>query len=205
MEKLNYIQKTFENLNYVRKFSKGDIIYHQGDMAQSFYYLKKGRVRVYMTSPDGVEHTLSTAVRGEILGEAAFFDKMPRIGSAKALTNIEVAVINEETLIKLTREYPKLALELLGQQAARVRELSSQLDAMTFLSADERIAKVLVQNISEKNEVNLTHEEIAEQTGVTRVTVSKILRSFREKGIVQTEYGKIKVLNYELLKSLDNE
>ncbi len=205
MDKHTYIQEVFEGINYVRKFSKGDIIYYQGDSALSFYYLKKGRVRVYMTSPDGVEHTLSTASRGEILGEAAFFDRMPRISSARALTNIEVAVINEESLLSLTQKHPRLALELLGMQAARVRQLSSQLDAMTFMKADERIARVLSQNADENGVVKLTHEDIAAQTGVTRVTVSKILHSFREKGVLRTEYGKIRIISYKSLKNFVNE
>ena len=204
MKNPTYIKEVFENINYTRKFTKGDIIYHQGDTATSFYYLKKGRVRVYMTSPDGVEHTLSTAGVGEILGEAAFFDSMPRISSANALSNIEVAVINEETLISLTRKYPKLALELLGLQAARVRQLSAQLDAMTFLKADERIAKLLLQNTNDNNEVCLTHEEIAGATGVTRVTVSKILREFKNKNILKTEYRKIIILDSDILKKTVN-
>lgn len=205
MDKHTYIQAVFEGINYVRKFSKGDIIYYQGDSALSFYYLKKGRVRVYMTSPDGVEHTLSTASQGEILGEAAFFDRMPRISSARALTNIEVAVINEETLLSLTQKHPRLALELLGMQAARVRQLSGQLDAMTFMKADERIARVLSQNADENNEVMLTHEDIAAQTGVTRVTVSKILKSFKDNGILQTEYGKIRIISFKSLKNFVND
>ena len=204
MKNPTYIKEVFENVKYTRKLTKGDIIYHQGDSASSFYYLKKGRARVFMTSPDGAEHTLSTARAGEILGEAAFFDKIPRISSASALSNIEVAVINEETFITLTREYPQLALELLGLQAARVLELSAQLDAMTFLKADERIAKEILKNLNDKNEVCLTHEEIAGATGVTRVTVSKILRTFREKGILQTEYGKIIITDINLLKSIVN-
>ncbi|MBQ7505274.1 MAG: Crp/Fnr family transcriptional regulator [Ruminococcus sp.] len=205
MKNRAYIKEIFDSVNYTRKFSKGSIIYHQGDYASSFYYLKKGKVRVYMTSPDGVEHTLSTASSGEILGEAAFFDKMPRISSANALSNIEVAVINEETLLTLTRKYPKLALELLNLQATRIRQLSSQLDAMTFLKANERIAKVLLQNTDDNNEVSLTHEEIAGATGVTRVTVSKILREFKDKGILKTEYRKIIMFNSEKLQHLVKE
>ena len=205
MKNRAYIKEIFDSISYTRKFSKGSIIYHQGDYASSFYYLKKGKVRVYMTSPDGVEHTLSTASSGEILGEAAFFDKMPRISSANALSNIEVAVINEEAMLTLTRKYPKLALELLNLQATRIRQLSSQLDAMTFLKADERIAKVLLQNTDVNNEVSLTHEEIAGATGVTRVTVSKILRSFKEKGLVNTEYRRIIVLDIDKLKKLVEE
>lgn len=205
MKNRAYIKEIFDSVSYTRKFSKGSIIYHQGDLASSFYYLKKGKVIVYMTSPDGVEHTLSTASGGEILGEAAFFDKMPRISSANALSNIEVAVINEGTMLALTRKYPKLALELLNLQATRIRQLSSQLDAMTFLKADERIAKVILQNTDSKNEVNLTHEEIAGATGVTRVTVSKILRDFKNKGLVKTEYRRIVVRDIDRIKNIAGE
>ena len=194
------ISELFNGINYTRRFQKGDIIYYQGDSPSSFYYLKSGRVRVYMTSPDGVEHTLSSAESGDILGEAAFFDKMPRVSSAEALGEAVVAVINEEALLSLTRENPRLALELLRMQALRVRELSAQLDAMTFLNADERIARLLLANMNSAGEVNLTHEQIAEATGVTRVTVSKIMRSFREKGIIKTEYRKIVITNSEKLK-----
>jgi len=205
MNRQNYIQEIFEKINYVRKFSKGDIIYHQGDNALSFYYLKKGRVRVYMTSPDGVEHTLSTANKGEILGEAAFFDKMPRISSAYALTDIEVAVIGEDMFIDLTRKHPRLALELLGMQAARVRQLSTQIDAMTFMKADGRIAQLLISNADKNGIVHLTHEEIAEATGVTRVTVSKTLSMLREKKALKTEYKRIVVLDINSLKRLVDE
>lgn len=191
-----------ENVKTVRKFQKGDILYHQGDAAQGFYFLKKGRVRVFMTSPEGVEKTLSTASQGEILGEAAFFDKMPRISSAAALSAVEVAVINEQTLLGIIRENPRLAIELLEIQASRIRQLTSQIDAMTFMQADGRIARLLLQNARESRDgltVLLTHEEIAGIVGTSRVTVSKILNRFAREGLVKTGYGKLYVEDVEKL------
>ena len=200
MEKYTEIREIFEKHSYVRRFSKGDIIYYQGDLPTSFYYLKKGSVRVYMTSSDGVEHTLSTARRGEILGEAAFFDKMPRVSSASALDEIEVAVIDEQRLLALISEHPRLALELLEIQAVRIRQLSGQIDAMTFLSADARIARLLLKNADSGGKVTLTHEEIASEVGVSRVTVSKLLSRFVRDGLIRTSYRRIEVLNRERLR-----
>lgn len=209
MENISYIhreiQQIFENTTPVRKFSKGDIIYYQGDTADSFYYLKKGKVRVYMISHDGMERTLSTASHGEILGEAAFFDKMPRVSYASAMTNIEVVVINKQKLITLIQKSPQLAMELLEMQAARIRQLSTQIDAMTFLQADGRIAQLLLQSMhqdSGKSIVSLTHEEIASIVGVSRVTVSKILNSFARQGFVKTAYRKIIIINKQALESV---
>lgn len=195
------MQQIFESLGTVRTFSKGEIIYRQGDFASTFYYLKKGRVSVFMTSIDGMEKTLNTASKGELLGEGAFFDKKPRVSSARAVTNCEVVMIDEQTLTKLFSKHPKLAFELLEILSNRIRLLSSQLDSMTFLQADARIARLLLQ--SEKDgRVSLTHEEIASAVGVSRVTVSKTLGKFSANGYISTAYRKIIIKNRERLEEM---
>jgi CRP/FNR family transcriptional regulator len=200
------IKRAFETLTPVRRYTKGEIIYHQGDSAESFYYLKKGRVRVYMTSPDGIEKTLSTASPGEVLGEAAFFDKMPRVSSAGALSNCELVVIDEQRLIALIKETPRLALELLKIQASRIRQLSNQIDVMTFLKADARIARLILANTDGEGSARLTHEEIAGSVGVNRVTVSKILTRFKNDGVITTEYRRIVINDIEALEKIaENE
>ena len=84
---IHYDMKTlFDSLPYTKSFAKGEIIYHQGDIADSFYYIKKGKATVFMISPDGMEKTLNTASKGELIGEGAFFDHKPRVSSAKAVT-----------------------------------------------------------------------------------------------------------------------
>lgn len=195
------MQQIFESLGTGRNFAKGEIIYRQGDLATTFCYLKKGKVSVFMTSVDGMEKTLNTASKGELLGEGAFFDKKPRVSSARAVTNCEVVMIDEQTLTNLFAKHPKLAFELLEILSNRIRLLSSQLDSMTFLQADARIARLLLQ--SEKDgRVVLTHEEIASAVGVSRVTVSKTLGKFSANGDISTAYRKIVIKNHERLEEM---
>lgn len=184
------MQALLEESGIVRKFSKGSVIYRQGYPADSFCYLKSGRVTVFMNSADGMERTLDTACSGEIFGEGAFFDKKPRVSSARALTSCEIIMINKEQLTGLISEFPGLAFELLEILANRIRMLSSQLDSMTFMQADARIAQLLLKS-EKNNEVFLTHEEIANTVGVSRVTVSKTLSRFAKKGYIATEYRRI--------------
>lgn len=195
------MQQIFESLGTVRNFAKGEIIYRQGDLATTFCYLKKGKVSVFMTSIDGMEKTLNTASKGELLGEGAFFDKKPRVSSARAVTNCEVVMIDEQTLTSLFAKHPRLAFELLEILSNRIRLLSAQLDSMTFLQADARIARLLLQ--SEKDgRVALTHEEIALAVGVSRVTVSKTLGKFSANGYISTAYRKIIIKNREQLEEM---
>lgn len=201
------IQNILEKAAPAKEFVKGSIIYHQGDTADCFYYLKKGRVSVFMTSSDGLEKTLNTALKGEILGEAAFFDQMPRVSSAKAVTKAELVLIDRKKLIELIRQFPNLAMELLEIQARRIRMLSTQIDSMTFLQADARIAQLLIQHCIEKDNrvlVLLTHEEIGSMVGVSRVTVSKILNSFVKKGLIRTHYRAIELINKSSVEKLFN-
>lgn len=195
------MQQIFESLGTVRNFAKGEIIYRQGDLAKTFCYLKKGKVSVFMTSIDGMEKTLNTASKGELLGEGAFFDKKPRVSSARAVTNCEVVMIDEQMLTSLFAKHPRLAFELLEILSNRIRLLSAQLDSMTFLQADARIARLLLQ--SEKDgRVALTHEEIALAVGVSRVTVSKTLGKFSANGYISTAYRKIIIKNREQLEEM---
>lgn len=195
------MQEFFETQGNLRTFSKGEIIYRQGDFATTFCYLKKGRVSVFMTSVDGMERTLNTASKGELLGEGAFFDKKPRVSSARAVTDCEVIMIDEQMLTVLFSKHPRLAFELLEILANRIRLLSSQLDSMTFLQADERIARLLLQ--SEKNGcVRLSHEEIGLAVGVSRVTVSKVLGRFSANGDILTAYRKIIIKNRSRLEKM---
>lgn len=198
-------KKIFEALKTVSIYNRNDTIYRQGESAECFYYLKKGKVKIFFNSPDGMEKTLSIAGTGSLLGEAAFFDKIPRISSAKAEDKCEIISINGKKLIELIGKHPNLAMDLLQILAKRIRLLSSQIDSMTFLQADARIAQLLLEYKTEENNMQyiyLTHEEIGNMVGVSRVTVSKILNNFAREKIIKTNYKSIQLLNIEKLENI---
>ena len=195
------MQALVEKSGIARTFPKDSIIYRQGDLADSFCYLKSGKVKVFMNSVDGMEKTLNTASHGEIFGEGAFFDKKPRVSSARAVTKSELIMIDEKSLTEMIKMHPRLALELLEILANRIRLLSAQLDSMTFMQADARIAQLLLE--SEANgKAHLTHEEIATTVGVSRVTVSKTLGRFAREGYIDTEYRCVVIKNRDKLREI---
>ena len=179
------------------------IVYSQGDDAHSFYYLKRGRIKIFITSETGMEKTLSVIGKGAILGEAAFFDEQPRISSAKAILKSELVSIDQAVLTEIIRRNPQTAMELFKLQAQTIRMLSAQVDSITFSSADSRISKFLLESMHKSNNefiVNTTHEEIASVAGVSRVTVSKFMIRLSNLEIIKTGYKIIKILNPEKLK-----
>ncbi|GHU81425.1 Crp/Fnr family transcriptional regulator [Clostridia bacterium] len=201
----NEAEGIFESFKSERRYKKNTMIYNQGETATSFYYLKKGQVKIFFNSPEGLEKTLSVVSSSTILGEAAFFDELPRVSSAKTITDCIIISINRQELLNKFREKPNLAFHLLTLQARSVRMLSAHVSSITFLKADCRIAAVLLQAAIQKNGklvVELTHEEIGNMVGVSRVTVSKILNALDKKGIITTAYKSIIILNEEKLQEI---
>lgn len=201
------IQKIFTKVKTKKTYSKNQVIYRQGDYANFFYYIKSGQAKVFLTSPNGEEKTLKLLNEGNILGDAAFFDKDPRVSSAKAVKESEIISINNNTLLDLFSENPNLAMDMLALQAKTIRLLSTQIDNMAFMEADSRIAQLLLQSfttINNKNIVSLTHEEIGSMVGVSRVTVSKTLKEFNNLNYTETKYRSIIIKNINGLIEIAN-
>lgn len=176
-----------------RIYEKDAMIYWQGNHAEEFYYLKSGCVRVFLCSENGAEKTLSMMKPGRIFGEAAFFDGLPRVSSAKAVQRSEIIPVTQQSLLECIRREPQLAMDLLTYLSQTIRMLSAQVDTVTFQQADERIARLLLNLSAENGHVHATHEDLAALAGVSRVTVSRILAGFSRRGWVKTEYRKIRV------------
>lgn len=112
--------------------SPGYLIYLQGTEATCFYYLKEGQVRSFIQSEDGAERALNVYGPGSLFGEASFFDELPRVSSAVALTSCEIVAIDRELVTEEIEKDPELALAMMKYLARTVRLLSTQLDQMAF-------------------------------------------------------------------------
>lgn len=176
-------------------YAAGQMIYFQDSAADCFYYLKAGRVRTFISSEDGSEKVLTIYRRGNLFGEAAFFDEMPRVSSAIAVTKCEIVRINRQRATQEISRNPELAMALLKYLARTVRLLSEHVDDMAFFHADQRVARFLLSMPrGPGGRVNCTQDEIAAAVSANRVTVSRILNRFAKAGYLSTGYGFVQLL-----------
>lgn len=182
--------------------SPGFLIYLQGTEPTCFYYLKEGRVKSYIQSEDGNEHTLNIYEAGSLFGEASFFDELPRLSSAIALTPCQFVPIDREQVMQEISNNPELALAMMKYLSRTVRLLSRQLDQMAFHPAKWRVAKYLITHASPELQVQCTQDDIAASVSVSRVTVSRILNSFAAHGLVELGYRCILLKDQEILMDI---
>lgn len=188
--------KAFESHYHSIHFPSGKLIYLQGTKADSFYYLKSGRVKVFINSEDGSEKILTVYEAGNVFGEASFFDERPRVSTAITVTRCEIVIIDRQTLESELLKDPQIMLTMTKVLARTVRMLSDHVDTMAFLRADQRIARYLLSiPIDGTDTISCTQEEIASAVSVSRVTASRVLNRFVRAGLLQTGYRTIHILD----------
>ena len=181
-------------------YNQNQMIYFQESHADCFYYLKQGRVKTFISSEDGSEKVLTIYREGNLFGEAAFFDEMPRVSSAIAITDCEIVRIDRQRATQEIAQNPELALALMKYLARTVRLLSEHVDNMAFLQTDQRIARYLLSLPRGTDaRIHCTQDEIASAVSANRVTVCRILRQFAKSGCIATGYGTIQILSPEML------
>lgn len=186
----------------VLPYSPGQLIYLQDTEAQVFYYIVSGTVRCFLSAPTGEERTLTLHRSGDLIGEAAFFDKQPRVSSAVAVTPCTLVSIDRPHLEEVFSRRPDLAVSMLEYLARTVRLLSAHVDS-AFLQADRRLARYLLTLIPDENGVlSCTHEELGAAVGLSRVTVSRTLSKFAKDGLIRTGYRSLAILDRKALDLL---
>lgn len=202
------LYSAIEKIGNLQSFRKNEIIYLQGEPAHSFYLLKSGRVRLFFTSVHGNELTLKILGAGKSFGDASYFSHTPRATSASAMTDVELLSVDMHRLLPYLTQHPSLIAELLDLLSQTICLLSIQVYSMAFLSADKKVAHLLVQlgtyfkhKISDASySIDYTHQELAELIGIARVTTTKELKRFEDRGWISLAYRQIQVLNEAALK-----
>lgn len=183
-------------------YEPGRMIYLQDTQAEQFYYILSGTVKCFLSSGAGSERTLTLHHSGELIGEAAFFDRQPRVSSAVAVTRCELISVNRRHLSEVFARHPDLAISMLEYLSRTIRLLSVHVDG-TLLQADQRIARYLLSLTPEADgTIRCTHEEIGAAVGVSRVTVSRVLGELAKAGAVSTGYRTLKIADSTLLRRM---
>lgn len=107
-------------------YDAGQVIFNAGDSADAAYVVIDGTVEISVPTPNG-PIIINTMTKNEILGEIAIVGDVPRTATAKAVSKLETLKISKELFVKIIRENPDAAVELIRILAARLASTTSQL------------------------------------------------------------------------------
>ncbi len=199
-----------------KNFRKGEIILvEEDDSNQSLFIIAKGEVKVVLTAEDGREAILATLKEGDFFGEMALLDGEPRSATVRAVEESRLLMIRREDFLENVRKQPELALTLLGEMSRRLRKSNRQISSLALMKVYGRVAATLLQLMEErgvrtktkegKNIIVVrdrpTQQSIAEMSGTTRETVSRVLNFFQKKGYIVLHGKDLLILQEEELKT----
>ena len=107
-------------------YDKGQVLFNSGDLGDAAYIIIDGTLEISVPTPSG-PIVVNNLGKNEILGEIAIFGDVPRTATAKAITKLDTLKISKELFIKVIRENPDAAIELIKILAARLANTTHQL------------------------------------------------------------------------------
>ena len=177
------------NLVIVKNYNRDETVVLEGDdSVQALYLIATGSVQVYMTGIDGRETILSFLERGDFFGEMSLIDGEPRSASVRTVTDATLLVIHRESFLSLLRKSPEIAMALMSELCKRLRKANKQIGSLSTMSVSGRVAGTLLNLMQERgvrihtdngNMVTVIHnrptqQQLADMSGTTRETVSRI-------------------------------
>ena len=180
----------------------GDTLFDQGDESDGLYIVVSGIVRIYLTADDTREATINLLEEGEVIGEIALLDGLPRSAGAAALTDSRLIFIPREPFMELLDSSPRLARQIILMLCERLRSANSQVDQAIFHDLRHRLLELLRQlalihgRIEEEVaivDLELTQGTLAQMLGSSREAVNKQLRALAKENKIKMDGAHIEI------------
>ena len=185
-----------------RRFAAREVVFHEGDPADTFLLIDTGRVAIRAATPTGDVVTFGVMGPGEVVGELALIDdEHRRSASVVALEATEAWSFSAETFHRLRRTVPGADAFVLRTLADDVRRLSGLLLDALYLPVETRVLRRLTdlerqyRDGTGPTRIPLTQDELSSLAGASRATVNKVLRGAEESGLVELRRGRVVVLD----------
>ena len=185
-------------------YAAGAPIFHLGDPGDSMMIVANGTVRISLPTRQGRELILSDLGAGDVFGEVALLDGLPRSASATALTKCELIVIHRKDVLPFLRDHAEACLAIIALLCGRLRRADERMTDIGLSHLPVRLAKTLLGrtegNVSKR--IACSQSELADMVGSSRESVNRALRQWHQQGIVELNEGWIAVIDRGALNAL---
>ncbi|MDS1002344.1 Crp/Fnr family transcriptional regulator [Clostridium sporogenes] len=206
-EELLEVVKTINH----KEYNRGDIIFTEGNMANTLYFINEGNIKLYKYTKDGKEQILHVLSEGEFFGELDLIKPSKYGFNSKAIVNSKICTLTKDEMKDIIMRKPEIGIKVLETVGERVSKIENLVQNLATNDVDSRLAYLLIDlmerygEIIEKNisiKSPLSREDMANYIGVTRETISRKLKKFEDEKLIKIA-GKrnIIILDEEVLKN----
>lgn len=173
----------------ISELQKGDIVFAQGDVADTVFYIQKGKVKLVVVSEEGKEAIVGLLESGQFFGESCLNGRRFRVATTVALEASVVTRIPKEAMARMLEVEPKFAQLFMMHLISRNSRIEEDLVDQLFNPSEKRLARVLLllANFGKEAQpidIDISQETLAEMIGSTRSRVSFFMNKFKKLGFI---------------------
>lgn len=189
---------------------RGDVIFQRGDPSTGFYVVIHGKVKLALTSPQGIEKVLELVGPGQSFGEAVMFMGKPYPVYAQALTDTLALHINKNAIVGGIDGDPAFCRKMLAGLSIRLHRLIHDVESLSLRSSEQRVVDYLLQNLDDAREGQDVHislsakkNVIASNLNITPETFSRILHNLSDAGLIKVDGKEVCVKDVAKLRAYE--
>jgi CRP/FNR family transcriptional regulator, cyclic AMP receptor protein len=183
----------------IEQYAKNQKIFSQGEIADTVFFVQKGKVKITVLSEHGKEAVVGIFAAGQFFGEACLDGADLRTATSQAMEDCLITSITKTAMLAALGTEPKFSAFFVAYLLSRNSRIEDDLIDQLFNSSERRLARLLLLLADFGKEggaapiaVTLSQETLAEMIGTTRSRVSFFMNKFRKKGFISYN-GKIEV------------
>lgn len=187
----------------LQEIPAGTTLFYQDDPATRLYILIEGQLRLTQLTPEGHQVIVHHAMPGEGIGIIVALSYMPYPISAETLTDSVVLSWDAETTRRLMHDHPQMAINGMDMIARHFVQISNRFRELATERVERRVARALLRLLRQVGrkvadgvllDVPLSRQNLAEMTGTTLYTTSRILSQWEKQGWISTGREQVVVL-----------
>ena len=182
----------------IERYRKNQKIFSQGDIADTVFFIQKGKVKITVLSEHGKEAVVGIFGEGQFFGEGCLGGRELRSATSHAMEECLITSITRSAMLATLSKEPKFSAFFTAYLLRRNSRIEDDLIDQLFNSSERRLARLLLllanfgENDAKPIAVTLSQETLAEMIGTTRSRVSFFMNKFRKKGFIDYN-GQIEV------------
>lgn len=195
----------------IRSIEEGSFFFFQGDQAHYLYVLTSGQVKLMQSNSNGQQVNLRTINPWQMFGAlGAVRAEATYPASAQTLDDSTALAIKSEFLHEMIKTRPYISFDLMALMTTYIQEMQTRYKELATERVEQRVANTLVRLAGQSGtkgrensgiELFFSCQDVAEMTGSTLYTVSRLLSEWERQGIIKTGREKIKILKpHELVR-----
>jgi CRP/FNR family transcriptional regulator, nitrogen oxide reductase regulator len=198
----------------IRSVEENEFFFFQGDTARYLYILTSGQVKLMQSNLNGQQVNLRTIHPWQMFGAlGAVRQEATYPATAQALEDSSALAIESGFLHKMLETNPHISFDMMTLMTSYIQEMQARYRELATERVEQRVANALIRLAgqtgirSEKEAaivLSFSRQDVAEMTGTTLFTVSRLFSEWERKGVIETGREKIKILKpHDLVRIAD--